>query len=227
MRRAEASGSSGSRQTVSGLGQVGAVDAGVGADEAVPGLDDQDAALGAQHLAALGEDQLDQRRLFAEHGGELARLGAGQHRGEAADAALGLGDDLLGDDDDVAVLELPARAAISSPSAIPSVTSGRPATGRTRSSPGAARSYSQGLGGPLGAARRDSSSRVRATTSAGVSRSSPSEASSSTAKGTPASRAAATWRAQLPSPKAGTIASGGLSTSALVPVPWRSGTIAT
>ena len=45
--------------------------------------------------------------------------------------------------------------------------------------------------------------------SAGVSRSRASEASSSTANGTPASRAAATWRAQLPSPKAGRIASGG------------------
>ncbi len=56
--------------------------------------------------------------------------------------------------------------------------------------------------------RLRSSARVRATTSAGVSRSSASEGSSSTPKGMPASRAAATWRAQLPSPKEGSIASG-------------------
>ena len=63
--------------------------------------------------------------------------------------------------------------------------------------------------------------------SAGVSRSSASEGSASTANGTPASRAAATWRSRLPGPKAGRIASGGESTRALVPVPWRSGTTAT
>ena len=70
------------------------------------GLDDEDAALGPQHLGALLEDQLDQGRLLAEHGGELARFGAGQDRGELADPALGLGDDLLRDHDDVAVGEL-------------------------------------------------------------------------------------------------------------------------
>ncbi len=42
-----------------------------------------------------------------------------------------------------------------------------------------------------------------------MSRSRASEGSSSTAKGIPASRAAATWRARLPSPKDGRIASGG------------------
>src|ERR1044072_1040454 len=60
-----------------------------------------------------------------------------------------------------------------------------------------------------------SSSRVRATMSAGGARSSASEASSSTAKGTPASRAAATWRARLPSPKEGWIALGGARARAL------------
>ena len=78
------------------LGHVGAVDAGVGADEAVVRLCDQDAALGPQHLAALLEDQLDQRRLLAEDSGELARFGAGDDRGEPAQSALRLGDDLLG-----------------------------------------------------------------------------------------------------------------------------------
>src|SRR4029077_4432205 len=53
--------------------------------------------------------------------------------------------------------------------------------------------------------RRASSSRVSAIRSAGVSRSSASELTSSVAKGTPASRAAASWRARLPSPNAGRI----------------------
>ena len=54
----------------------------------------------------------------------------------------------------------------------------------------------------------------------------PARAAPRPPKGMPASRAAATWRAQLPSPKAGAIAPGGASARALVPVPWRSGTIA-
>ena len=133
----------------------------------------------------------------------------GMHRGEAADAALGLGDDLLRDDDDVAVGELGARGDQLAERASPRSTSGRPAD-RARLAfssrgslicPAPSRSAWRGRG-------RASSSRVRATTSAGVSRSSASEASSSTPKGTPASRAAATWRAQLPSPKAGRIALG-------------------
>ena len=36
-------------------------------------------------------------------------------------------------------------------------------------------------------------------------------------------RASLTWRSRLPGPKPGSIASGGLSSSALVPSPWRSG----
>ena len=40
-------------------------------------------------------------------------------------------------------------------------------------------------------------------------------------------RASAVWRSQLSGPKLGGIASGGVSSSPLVPVPWRSGTITT
>ena len=136
---------------MSGSRQVGAVDAGVGADEAVLGLDDEDAALGPQHLAALLEDQLDQRRLLAEHRGELARLGARQHRGELADLALRLGDDLLGDDDDVAVLELGARGDQRA-DRVPSTNSGNPATGDCTRQLAAPRSYPQRLGGAAAAA---------------------------------------------------------------------------
>ena len=52
------------------VGQVGGVDAGVGADETVMGLGDQDAALCAQHLFALFEDQLDQGWVLVEPLGE-------------------------------------------------------------------------------------------------------------------------------------------------------------
>ena len=138
-----------------GLGQVGAVDAGVGADEAVPGLDDEDAALGAQHLAALLEDQLDQGRLLAEHRGEAARLAAREHRGEAADASLGLGDDLLRDDDDVAVFELGARGDQLAERHRPRRPRAGPRPGwiSTARSHGWSRSYAERLRGSLGAAR--------------------------------------------------------------------------
>ena len=64
-------------------GHVRGVDAGVGADPAVAGLDDQHPALGADHAARLGEDQLDQARVLVELGGELARALAGIDLGEA------------------------------------------------------------------------------------------------------------------------------------------------
>ena len=47
------------------------VDARVRADQAAVRLDDQDAVLGTEHLAALGEDQLDQPWVLSELGGEL------------------------------------------------------------------------------------------------------------------------------------------------------------
>ncbi len=133
----------------------------------------------------------------------------GSDRGEAAHPALRLGDDLLGDDDDVALLELGARGdqlAERRPLAR-SRAGPRPAIDpRARPRAHMPRALAVRLAAPAVAPR---ARRVRATTSAGVSRSSASEGSSSTSKGTPASRAAATWRAQLPSPKAGRIASGG------------------
>ena len=43
----------------------------------------------------------------------------------------------------------------------------------------------------------------------------------------PAASASATWRSQLSGPNDGAITSGGVSSSALVPVPWRSGTTTT
>jgi hypothetical protein len=66
-------------------------------------LTDQDPMGGAEHVAALVENDLHVPRVLAEvvpqRGGALA----GEHCGERADPALGLGDDLVGDDQDVAV----------------------------------------------------------------------------------------------------------------------------
>ena len=60
-----------------------------------------------------------------------------------------------------------------------------------------------------------------------MSMSSSSEGTRSTRQATPAARASARWRSQLPGPKLGAIASGGVSSRPLVPVPCRSGTITT
>ena len=75
----------------------------------------------------------------------------GIDRGELADPALRLGDDLLRDRRRRRRRSSSARPAISSPSAHPLANSGSPATGRTRELAG--RSYPQRLGGAPGAAR--------------------------------------------------------------------------
>ena len=191
------------------------------------GLDDQDAALGPQHLAALGEDQLDQGRLLAEDGGKPACLGAGHDRGEPADPALGLGDDLLGDDDDVAVGELgSARRSARRPS-----SPRRPPAGRDRDDPqlpGAAAHI------PSALAVRPARAPARLQLAGRARSGRPGCRGRARARRAPRPRRGCRPRgrrrrggAQLPSPKAGTIALGGLSTRALVPVPWRSGTIPT
>ena len=191
IRRAEASGSSGSRQTVSASGRL---------ELSMPALAQTKPCLvstirtprSARSTSALSS------RISSTSAGSLPSTAAslrasapGMHRGELADPALGLGDDLLRDDDDVAVGELGARGDQRRRAPSPRSISGRPATRRGRREsrpapslicPGPWRCAGRGRGAA-------SSSRVRATTSAGVSRSRPSEASSSTPKGMPASRA--------------------------------------
>ena len=103
-----------------GRGDVGGVDPGVGADPSAVGLRDQDAELGADDPPALAQDELHHARVLVVLGGELARPLAGLHRRQLDHPALGLGDDLLGDDEDVAVA--PARPQ-------------RPATRRARRPP--------------------------------------------------------------------------------------------
>jgi hypothetical protein len=66
---------------------------------------DQDSALGAEDSLALGQDQLDQRRVLVQPGRQLLRLGARLDVGQPAHPALALRDRFLGDDDDVARLQ--------------------------------------------------------------------------------------------------------------------------
>ena len=233
MRRAEASGSSGSRQTVSSLGEVGAVDAGVGADEAVVGLDDQHAALGAQHLAALVEDQLDQRRLLAEHRGELARLArpaSTAARRRTRPSALET--TFCEIDDDVAVAASSARAAISSPSVIslPRPRAGpRPGSRSTRvAQRPRALICPSALRGARGARRgsRSSSRGQRDRGRPGCRGRAPARAAPRPRRGRrPRARRRRGGRS-CPRRRRARSRRAGASTSALVPVPWRSGTIA-
>ena len=138
IRRAEASASSGSSETESLRGDVGAVDPGVGADPSLRRLGDQDAPLGPDHLGALLEDQLDQRRLLAQRRRQAPRLAAGDDAGEPADPALRLGDDLLRDDDDVAFLDLGPAWRSRRRSGRPRRSRRIPATASTEISPGRA-----------------------------------------------------------------------------------------
>ena len=60
-----------------------------------------------------------------------------------------------------------------------------------------------------------------------MSTSSSSDAAWATRTVAPADAARETWRANESGPNAGASTSGGVSSSAFVPVPWRSGTITT
>ena len=94
-------------------GGVGGVDAGVGAHEAVVGHADQHALRVARSTSlGLVEHDLDVARVLVEFAAR-ARLRAGGRLdlGEPADPALGLGDDLVGDHEHVAVGELVPAAS--------------------------------------------------------------------------------------------------------------------
>src|SRR5260370_11149181 len=92
-------------------GHVGLVDAGVGGDEAVAGLGDQDAAIHFDDAARFTQDQLDQARILLE----LRGPGAGQlrrlERAQIDDGPFRLGHDLLRDHDDGVAVDGSASAA--------------------------------------------------------------------------------------------------------------------
>ncbi len=88
-----------SREKQGGVGmrQVGSVDPGIGADQAVKGLGNEDPPVGlfADHRPALAEDQLDKPRILSEALGNPLCLLSGLHAGQSDQAALALGDGLL------------------------------------------------------------------------------------------------------------------------------------
>ena len=84
------------------VGRVGGVDAGVGADESVVGDADQHAVGGAADLARLVEHDLDVAGILsAELRGELPARSPTVDLRQPPGPALGLGDDLVGDDEHV------------------------------------------------------------------------------------------------------------------------------
>ena len=107
MRRAEASGSSGSSEATSPR-HVGDVDAGIGADEPVTGAADDQAAVGhADDGRRLAQDDLDLARVLVPRRAQ-SRASATARPMRGRPAALRLRDDLLGHDEHVGIGEAEA-----------------------------------------------------------------------------------------------------------------------
>ena len=192
---------------------------------------DEAPAVGAHELRGLVEHHLHEPRVLAVRIREPARVGAGHDVGQADRPALGLGDDLVGDGEHVAgpqaALEPGGRGASSA---------ARSSPGRTSGTPGSAASVTTWRRAPADRAPRGCGRRPpacapsawrRAARSSGVSTSRLSDGRSQTLTAAPAAAALAAWRASEPAPNEGATASGGVSSSAFVPLPWRSGTIIT
>ena len=231
-----------------GRPDIRGVDPAVGTDEAVLGLGDDHAALHPDDAAGLAQDDLDLARVAVPARSERDGLRTGLDRVKVDDRALGLRDDLLGDDEDVV-----GRGA----------AGGRPSPRSRRRSAGRDRRPAEISGmppsaiastRPVSAARdaREPGSRVPrgapAGTSADIDRLADRRRSGDCPRrgaGRPGcrgrgpagrrgrraprrrSRAAASWAIALSPPKQSSIASGGAISRAFVPRPWRSGTIAT
>ena len=84
-----------------GRADVGGVDPAVGADEAVRGLRDEHAVRHPDDPPGLAQDDLDLAGVAIPALGKLDGLRARFDRRQVDDRALGLGDDLLGHDEDV------------------------------------------------------------------------------------------------------------------------------
>ena len=63
----------------------------------------------AHHFGGLGEDELDQARVLVALFGQATRRRGWRHLAQVDAAVFRLGDDLLGDDQHVAILELAVR----------------------------------------------------------------------------------------------------------------------
>ena len=80
---------------------VGRVDSGVREHIAEPVADDDQPRTRPHHRFGFGKDQLDHPRVLLRLGGKPLGLRRGRYRGEVDLPALSLGNDLLGDDQDV------------------------------------------------------------------------------------------------------------------------------
>jgi len=85
-------------------GNVGMIDASVGADESVVSLDDQN-GVAADDAARFAQNDLDQTWIFLESGGELGGSRRRLNGRKLNEATFGFRDDLLSDYEDVGVLE--------------------------------------------------------------------------------------------------------------------------
>ena len=187
--------------------------------------------VGAHELGRLGEDHLDVARVLAVLGGEPRARVAGLDVGEAHGARPRPWRRPCarrrGRPRGRAARRRRQRAA-RRVVARPRPRAGRAGRARAGSRHGGARPGRAGSAA-RGCARRRRAPRVRrsrsATRSAGGVDVEPERLDLDHVVGDAGVAAAASWRARLSGPKAGSIASGGDSRRALVPVPWRSGTI--
>ena len=234
--RAERVGIAGSRTSSPG-GRVGGVDARVGADEAVVRAADQHARAASARSPSLSPRMTSTRRgVLAVLGGRARAPARRAHAVQRDGAALGLRDDLVRDDEHVAVGERarprrragprgrrPARTVRATP-AQRDRDDHEPAGRRRASRAGEAAEHPARVGRAAAAVGERLAQRRRGRRR--VSTSSASVSTCSTSHGTPAAcREPARGGARLSGPKAGSMTSGGVSSSAFVPLPWRSGTI--
>ena len=90
---------------------VGGVDSGVGADEAVVCLSDQDAAFHPHDPDRFAQDDLDLASVLLVAAGPLDREGRRLDRAKVDQLTFGLADDLVGDDNHIAVSSSTALVA--------------------------------------------------------------------------------------------------------------------
>ena len=208
------------------------------------GAADEHAALRAQHGRGLVEDDLHVARVLGVLARELPRAVADDDVLERAQRALGLGDDLVGDHQHVARLvaavaqqggEVVARAHLGQAVERPR-PQGAQAHGVRPPGGGVPFTAVEGCAGRAAPAvracapRRRCARRARRAGPRGRRRCRRRARASAARPRASARRwrlAACSWRSRLPGPKLGPMASGGASSSALVPVPWRSGTMTT
>ena len=95
----------GKQQHAVGAADIGVVHAGIGHDEPQPVLHDEQVGALADDAGGFGEDDVDETRVLADLGPQAAGFRGWVDGGEVDQPAFCLGDDLLGEDDDVGRLE--------------------------------------------------------------------------------------------------------------------------